>query len=257
MTAETSSSTASTSISPQIRAALAGPAKRGQAGFAELLATARRESGLKADAENPRSSATGLFQFTEQTWLDLVKRQGAKHGLAAAAAKIVRDPATGRYEVPGGEDRQAILALRKDPKAAAAMAGELTAQNRKSLTAALGREPTYQELYAAHFLGARGAVRLIQTAEATPETPSNRVLPVAAKANRGVFRDAEARRYRTAGELARHLQVAQAAPAAAAGKPAAAAAAAGPEYLDGIAPARGVAPLFSAQLQAQLAAGDA
>lgn len=223
-------------ISAQIRAALAESSRRGQAAFSELLATAKRESGLDPAAQNPRSSATGLFQFTEQTWLDLVRRTGARHGLGAEAAKIVRDPATGRYEVPGGEDRSAILALRKDPKAAAAMAGELTAQNRKSLTAALGREPTYQEVYAAHFLGARGAVRLIQAAEQSPETPSNRLLPVAAKANRAVFRDTEARRYRTAGELADHLTVAPAAKS-------------GAEYLDGIAEARKATPLYLAQLQ--------
>jgi hypothetical protein len=228
-----------------MRAALSEPAKRGHAQFSELLATARRESGLDPAAQNPRSSATGLFQFTEQTWLDLVRRTGARHGLGEQAKKIVRDPATGRYEVPGGEDRSAILALRKDPKAAAAMAGELTAQNRKSLTAALGREPTYQEVYAAHFRGARGAVRLIQAAEQSPETPSNRLMPVAAKANRAVFRDAEARRYRTAGELADHLQVAQTAASASAKKPAAS----GAEYLDGIADARRAAPLYLAQMQ--------
>ena len=236
-------------IPAQIRAALAGPGRRDPAAFAELLATARRESGLKADAENPRSSATGLFQFTEQTWLDLVRQKGAKYGLAELAKKIGRDPATGKNEVASPEDRQKILALRKDPKVAAAMAGELNAQNRKSLNAALGREPTYQELYAAHFLGARGAVRLIQAAEQTPETPSNRLMPVAAKANKGVFRDAETRRYRTAGELARHLDVASAGPAGRASP-------SGAEYLDGLAPARSVAPVHSAQLQAQLAASS-
>ena len=121
------------------------------------------------------------------------------------------------------------------------MAGELTAQNRRSLTAALGREPTYQEIYAAHFLGARGAVRLIQAAERSPDTPSDRLLPVAAKANREIFRDSEARRYRTAGELADHLKVTQ----PAADRPAAS----GAEYIDGIAQARGATPLYLAQLQ--------
>lgn len=229
-------------VSPQVTAAFSEPVHRGKAGFAELLATAKRESGLKTDAQNPHSSATGMFQFTEQTWLDLVRRTGAKYGLGDAAQKIVRDPATGRNEVPSAEDRSAILALRKDPKAASAMAGELTAQNRKSLATALGREPTYQEVYAAHFLGARGAVRLIQAAEDKPDTPSNRLMPAAARANRAVFRDTEAKRYRTAGELATHLEVNQAG--------AQRAAASGAEYLDGLAPARAV---FSAQLQAQLA----
>ncbi|MBI1243882.1 MAG: hypothetical protein GC202_02665 [Alphaproteobacteria bacterium] len=234
-------------VSPQIRAALAGAAGKsgGPAAFAELLATARRESGLKADATNPHSSATGLFQFTEQTWLDLVSRKGAAHGLGALAGQIGRDPTSGKLEVASPEARQKILALRKDPKVAAAMARELSAQNRKSLATALGREPTYQELYAAHFLGARGAARLIHAAEESPETPSNRLMPVAAKANRAVFRDAEAKRFRTAGELARHLDVANAAQDTRE-------TASGAEYLDGIASVRGARPVQSAQFQAQV-----
>jgi hypothetical protein len=231
-------------LSPQIQSALAEPAKRGKAGFDELLAIARRESGLKPDAQSKTSSASGLFQFTEQTWLDLVRANGAKYGLAAQAKTIRKDPTTGRNEVPSPDDRAAILALRKDPKIAAAMAGELTEKNRKSLQTALGREPTYQEVYAAHFLGARGAVRLIKTAQESPETPANRVLPAAANANRAVFHDREAKRFRTAGELAERLQVAQVSPATKPNRP---------EYIDGIATTRGTGgAVLSSLLQAQL-----
>lgn len=235
-------------IPTEIRNALARPGRRDPAAFAELLATARRESGLKADASNPNSSASGLFQFTEQTWLDLVRRKGAAHGMGALAGQIRQDPATGRLEVASAEARQKILALRKDPKAAAAMAHELAQQNRKSLATALGREPTYQEVYVAHFLGARGAVRLIRAAEESPETPSNRLMPVAAKANRAVFRDAQAGRFRTAGELARHLEVADA------DRLAPRATASGADYLDGLAPARGRMPVRATLVEAQLAA---
>ena len=233
-------------LSPQIQSALAEPAKRGKAGFDELLAIATRESSLKPDAQSRTSSASGLFQFTEQTWLDLVRANGAKYGLAAQAKAIRKDQATGRNEVPSPDDRAAILALRKDPKIAAAMAGELTEKNRKSLQTALGREPTYQEVYAAHFLGARGAVRLIRAAEESPETPSNRLLPAAANANRAVFHNREAKRFRTAGELAQHLEVAQTPPAAKPNRP---------DYLDGIATVRGTAApnqVLSSLLQAQI-----
>ena len=237
-------------VSPQIASALAEPAKRGKAGFDELLAIANRESALKPNAQSKNSSATGLFQFTEQTWLDLVRSHGAKYGIGDLAKKIAKDQTTGRNEVPSQEDRAAILALRKDPKMAAAMAGELTEKNRTSLQKVLGREPTYQEVYAAHFLGARGAIRLIKAAEESPDTPSNKLLPAAANANRAVFHDREARRYRTAGEVAQRLEVAQTQAAAAqtSAQPARR------DYLDGIATVRGAqAPVLSSLLQAQLA----
>jgi hypothetical protein len=232
-------------VSPQIHSALSEPAKRGKAGFDELLAIANRESALKPNAQSKNSSASGLFQFTEQTWLDLVRSHGAKYGIGDLAKSIAKDKATGRNEVPSQDDRAAILALRRDPKMAAAMAGELTERNRASLQRVLGREPTYQEVYAAHFLGARGAIRLIKAAEESPDTPSNKLLPAAANANRAVFHDREARRFRTAGEVAQRLEVAQTPPAAQPNRP---------DYLDGIATVRGApAPVLSSLLQAQLA----
>jgi hypothetical protein len=238
---------ATTRAPAPIRQALAEPAKRGSAPFAELLETARRESGFKTEAKNPNSTATGLFQFTEQTWLELVRRHGAKYGAADAAAKIVRDPTIGRYEVPGAGDRTAILALRKDAKLAAEMAGELSKTNRVALQRALGREPTYQEVYTAHSLGATGAVRLIRAAEENPDLPANRLLPQAARANKAVFRDAEARRYRTAGELAERLEIADAAPAAPRGP------ISGATFTEGIATVRRPTGALTAQLEAQLA----
>lgn len=241
---------ATTRAPAPIRQALDAPAKRGTAPFAELLETARRESGFKTDAKNPNSSATGLFQFTERTWLDLVRRHGAKYGIADAAAKIVRDRATGRNEVPSGEDRSAILALRKDAKLAAEMAGELSKSNRASLQRALGREPTYQEVYAAHFLGANGAVRLIRASEENPNLPANRLLPQAARANREVFRDSAERRFRTAGELAGRFEVAQSAPVEPRGP------VSGASFTQGISMSRRAGNVLSAQLTAQLAANE-
>src|SRR3954463_15728862 len=64
--------------------------------FHYLLGTAMRESSLKPDARSHSSSAAGLFQFIDQTWLGLVKEHGAAHGLSDYAAAIARD-ANGRY----------------------------------------------------------------------------------------------------------------------------------------------------------------
>ena len=49
--------------------------------FDYLWRTAKRESGLNPNARASTSSATGLFQFTNQTWLSMVERYGDKYGL--------------------------------------------------------------------------------------------------------------------------------------------------------------------------------
>src|SRR3569833_4230852 len=77
--------------------------------FHYLLGTAMREASLKPNAQSHSSSAAGLFQFIDQTWLGLVKEHGARHGLSGSAAAIAKD-ASGRYTA-SGEVKSAILSL--------------------------------------------------------------------------------------------------------------------------------------------------
>lgn len=155
--------------------------------FSFLLAAASRESGLAPGARAGTSSAAGLFQFIESTWLRLVERYGEKHGLPGAAGLG-----------PGGADklpekaRRALLDLRFDPQAAANLAGELTRENAAILEGKLGRAPQPGELYAAHVLGPAGAARLIKAAEAGADSAAA-LFPVAAQANRPLFFDAAGR----------------------------------------------------------------
>ncbi|MCJ2119551.1 lytic transglycosylase domain-containing protein [Methylobacterium sp. J-001] len=176
------------------------------AGFDYLLATARRESALDPAAKAGTSSATGLFQFIEQTWLGVMKNAGPKLGLQAHADAITRQ-SDGTYTVPNPDQRQAILDLRRDPKISATLAGALTQQNSDALAAALGREPTSGDLYAAHVLGAKGAAALINTARAFPARAAALDLPEAAAANRGLFYDRTGRP-RSAAELYASLSAA-------------------------------------------------
>ena len=108
------------------------------ADFHYLLSTAMRESSLNPEARAATSSATGLFQFVEQTWLGLVKDYGAKYGLGGYADAITRE-ANGHCRVASSADRQAILALRQDPQLSAYMEGELAQATRSNLKANLGR----------------------------------------------------------------------------------------------------------------------
>jgi hypothetical protein len=155
------------------------------ADFDYLLKTAVRESSLNPAAKAGSSSAAGLFQFIEQTWLGMVKNHGADHGLSNLADQISRTKG-GRYVVADRQVRRDILALRYDPEIAATMAGEFTKESQTALRQALGREASGGELYAAHFLGPDGAVDLIQAA-ARGETSAPALFPDAARANRSIF----------------------------------------------------------------------
>lgn len=90
-----------------------------------LERTAFIESKGNPNAKNPKSSAGGLFQFIDGT----AKQYGVKD--------------------------------RFDPVQATDGAVDLAVDNKRKLTAALGREPTGAELYLAHQQGGTGASRLL------------------------------------------------------------------------------------------------
>src|ERR1700759_970956 len=170
--------------------------------FSFLMKTAGRESGLNPAAHAGTSSAAGLFQFVEQTWLSTLKQHGAKHGYARYC-DLIGKGAEGRYHVDGGEARRALMDLRLDPPAASLMAGELASDHAAYLRGRTGRDPTAGELYAAHFLGPKGSARLIEAARASPGANAAALFPDAASANRSIFyRDGRAA---TVGEVYANL----------------------------------------------------
>lgn len=154
--------------------------------FEYLLATAARESSFRPNAKARDSSAAGLFQFIESTWLKTVKQEGARFGLGAYADQIVQT-GSGRYAVPNAKARAEILKLRFDPDIAAGMAGAFTQSNAEFLGEKLGRDPSAGELYIAHFMGADRGADLIDLAEKSPRQRADSHFPKAARANRAIF----------------------------------------------------------------------
>ncbi len=167
-------------------AAIAHAARSSGVDFSYLLAQARLESGLNPDARARTSTATGLYQFIDQSWLGVVDRHGAAHGLGAAADAITRGP-DGRFRVSDPGARSAILALRRDPAIAARMAAAHASDNRAFLESRSGRSAGPVDLYLAHFLGPAGAVRFIAAERANPHASAAGVFPAAAGANRSIF----------------------------------------------------------------------
>lgn len=153
--------------------------------FDFLIRTAQRESALNPAARARTSSASGLFQFIESTWLATLHRHGADHGYGRLASLIERTP-DGGYRVRDGARRE-VLDLRFDPQAASLMAAELASDHAAYLRGRIGRDPSGGELYAAHFLGPAGAARLIQAVESNPGQSAAALFPAPAAANRSIF----------------------------------------------------------------------
>lgn len=176
----------SASVPPHpVRTAIAQGAARTGMGFDFLLAQARVESGLNPAARAGTSSASGLFQFIESTWLATVHKHGPAHGLGALSEAIV--PGPGGLRVADPAMRQHILGLRHDPAMASLMAGALAQESRAALMPVLGREPDAGELYLAHFLGSGGAGKFLSALQANPEQSAAALFPKPAAANRAIF----------------------------------------------------------------------
>ncbi|MDP8917047.1 MAG: lytic transglycosylase domain-containing protein [Pseudomonadota bacterium] len=169
-----------------IEAAIRKAAERTGVDFGFLLKTARRESSLNPTAKAKGSSAAGLFQFVEQTWLGTIKRHGSKHGYGLYS-QLIETGKDGRLRCKGDDARKAIMDLRLDPSCSSLMAGELASDHQAYLKGRIGREPTSGELYVAHFLGPKGAARLIEAERKSPGATAASLFPRAAAANKSIF----------------------------------------------------------------------
>ena len=139
----------------RVGSAIARASARTGVDFTYLLNQAKVESGLDPNARARTSSATGLFQFIDQTWLGTVRKHGAEHGLGWAAAAI-RQGSNGRYHVADPATRRAILDLRRQPEAASAMAAEFASDNKSYLEGRLGRAAEPDDIAeVAAFLGSK------------------------------------------------------------------------------------------------------
>lgn len=164
--------------------------------FTYLMEKAAVESSFDTNAKAKTSSATGLYQFIESTWMGMVKKHGAQYGLEKYADKIDDN---GR--VSDSKTRKEILNLRKDPEISSLMAAEFASSNNAYLQEHVGGKIGATELYMAHFLGAGGASGFLNAMNKSPNMVAADLLPEAARSNRNVFYDQKTGAPRTMREV--------------------------------------------------------
>jgi hypothetical protein len=151
----------------RVTLAIAKASARTGVGFDYLMDQAQLESGMRPDARAQTSSATGLYQFTNQTWLATLKRHGPTHGLDWASGAITQNR-NGAFTVTDPDMHAQIMGLRTHPETAAIMAAELASDNGDYLQSRMGGIPQDVDLYLAHFLGAKGAGDFLTASRLTP-----------------------------------------------------------------------------------------
>ena len=159
--------------------------------FSYLMKLAATESNFEPASEAATSSATGIYQFTHDTWLNTLKMHGAKYGLVADyASKIEYYVTRGGYQRPIVRDEsmyQHLLALRKNPRLSAMMAAEMVRDNQQKLAHSFDRELTQTDLYLTHFLGTNAAITFLRSLEQSPDAHAVELFPRAASSNRSIF----------------------------------------------------------------------
>lgn len=159
-----------------------------------MMALADKESSFLPNNKAATSSAEGLFQFIEGTWLDVVRSFGAKHGLMAEAEAIRRT--AGQIGVPNEAMKEHILGLRRNPYLAALMAAEMLKRDRAMIEDKLGRVISRSEFYLPHFFGVDSASKFMSLVEEKPRQSAQRIFPAAAKANKRLFFEKSGRKTR-------------------------------------------------------------
>ena len=160
--------------------------------FGYMMELASAESGFEGSVKATTSSATGMFQFTDDSWMTMLYTDGAKYGLKDIADHIeVKRDRNNNIVSAKIEDpliKQYALDLRRDPRVNALMGAEFAKENKAIMQAALPKQNLERtDQYLAHFLGPGQAVDFLTQMKKHPEKAADGLFPAAAGANKGVF----------------------------------------------------------------------
>ena len=158
--------------------------------FSYLMKLAAAESNFEPKSKSATSSATGIYQFTRDTWLNTLKAHGAKYGLVDYAANIEHYVTVYGYQRPIVHNEkiyQHLLELRKNPRVSAIMAAEMVRDSEQLLTRSFDRKPRQTDLYLTHFLGNDAAITFLRSLQQSPDVHAVELFPEAANSNRNIF----------------------------------------------------------------------
>lgn len=135
----------------------------------------RKDGKTDYGVKSPTSSATGVYQFIDQTWKDVTDNPGVQAVLKANGYDNITPD------------------LRKDPLASTIAAAALASQNKSILTSVLHRDVSDSELYMAHFMGAEGAAKFLTSYVTNRDASAAALDPDAATANNSIYYTKEGR----------------------------------------------------------------
>ncbi len=187
MTNQIANTAASQQAPQSILAAIKNAANQTGIDFDFLVDKAQAESNFDPDVKAKTSSATGLFQFIESTWINMVQKHGDKYGLEQYTKHI--ENKNGKLCINNCDVKNKVLDMRKDPEIASLMAAEFSADNQRYLEANTSSEVGETELYFAHFMGAKGAAEFLNSKDNNGSAVAADKFPREARANRNVFFD--------------------------------------------------------------------
>lgn len=130
--------------------------------FGVLALSAMLESDFGGNKFSPTSSARGLFQFIDSTWLILVKKYGNKADLIKEANAIHMNSKTGKLEVKESDtiSRNSILELRHNDKIASLIKAYHLLEEKEALEEIGIKNPHVTDFYLVHMLGTGLAKKL-------------------------------------------------------------------------------------------------
>jgi len=150
-----------------------------------LLSIADKESSFILKAKASTSSASGLFQFIDSTWMTAMKAFGGRQLQEQQEANAAPEP--GAKPAVAATSRAEILKLRNDPYLSAVLAAKILKHEGAKISEEIGRALTAGETYLIHFLGPDDARRFMAKMDQDPQAPAAKLLPRPARANKSIF----------------------------------------------------------------------
>ena len=190
-------------VNSEVLAAIRLSALRTGVNFSFLMQLAEIESTFNTRSQSTSSSAAGLYQFKDDTWLEIVKRHGKKYGLGEYASQV-------DFFIDGSGNRRPMISdpltfnhamnLRHNPRISALMAAEYIKGNIKQLSQSTEHNIGSTEMYLTHFLGLSGAITFLDFLTNNPDKVAEDIFPGPASRNHNIFRY-KSRKQRTIAEV--------------------------------------------------------